>query len=304
MNRFFLFIFLTSALFLYQCREKDTLTGPTQNVFSYTWGTNDMIAIEDSRYHSHAFLDTAANQLAGDTLIPVSFLDENKVIIRKLVPTSMEMTEIDGSTEFLITEARFLPDTFTYGTRHYIDNQFLILYSGTTASRVYELKTLDIELPEIRPDYQPSFKVGGYAVGDIIDRDKIEVIFSDVFGSLVTEEAVLQEDPDIKFTIIGNRYIEKIERRNIRDQELHALIRDIDKVFTVDYEYDETVNGMNDFVETVKGYYWNEKDVSIFLQKVESSFDDPSDGFWTLEYSNYIITSILQNYLELTPENI
>ena len=127
MNRIILFIFLASALMLYQCQEKNSLTGPTQNVFSYTWGTNDQIVIEDSRYHSFAFLDTAANQLAGDTLIPVSFLEDDKVIIRKLVPTSMEMTEIDGSTEFLITEARYLPDTFTFATRHYIDNQFLIL---------------------------------------------------------------------------------------------------------------------------------------------------------------------------------
>jgi hypothetical protein len=237
-------------------------------------------------------------------IIPVSFLEEDKVIIRKLVPVSMEMKEVDGSTEFQITEAEFLPDTFIFATKHYMDSQFLILFANSSASRVYKLKTLDIKIPEIRPDYQPTFEINGYAVGDIIDRSRIEVIYSNVFGSMLTEEANLLDNPDVKFTIIGNRYIEKIERRNIRDQELHSLIRSIDKIFTTDYEYEETVNGMGDFQETVKGYYWNEKDVSLFLQKVESSFEDPSKSYWRLEYSNYIVTTILQNFLEYLPENI
>ncbi|MBS0000783.1 MAG: hypothetical protein KFF73_17510 [Cyclobacteriaceae bacterium] len=291
-------------IFLCQCRDKNNLSGPTRNIFSFTWGTSDQIWIENSRFHSFKYLDTVANQLAGDSLIPISFLENDKIIIRKLEPTSLEMSEIEGNTEFLITDAVFLPDTFTFATKNYIDKQFLILYSNTAASRVYELKTLDVEIPEIRPDYQPQFEIRGYSVGDIIDRDQIEVIYSDIFGSMKTEEVVISDDLNVKFTVIGNQYIEKIERSNIRNQELHSLIRAIDKIFTNDHEYEEIVNGTGEFKETVKGYYWTEKDVSIFLQKVETSFEDPEDSFWRLQYSNHIITTILQNYLEFSPDNI
>jgi hypothetical protein len=289
---------------LSQCKKVEETEERGQDILSYTWGTNDRIFIEDYKFHSHKFLDTLENQLEGDSLVPIRFLDQKRMIVTQLVPTSMKMTERGGMTEYVITQAQFLPDTFIFASKKYIDKQFLLLFSNTSATRVFELKSSETTVPEIRSDYQPEFQIHGYSVGDEIERNQLDVIYSDIFGSRVTEEAFLVGNEDIKFTLLGYRYIEKIEKSNIPDEELNQLIRAIDKIFKRDHEYEEIENGTNEFKEIVKGYYWNERDVSIFLQKTERPWENQEENFWTLEYSNYVITTILQNYLEETPENL
>lgn len=304
MHKYIPILLVFSLVFLSQCRKAEHLTGKEKNIFKYSWGTNDQIFIEDNKFHSFKYLDTLNHQLNGDSLVPIIFINKEQLIINQLVPTNLKMVEKGETTDYVITKAQFLPDTFTFALKKYIDKQFLILFSNASASRVYNLKNKAVDLPEIRSDFQPKYKIGGYSVGDVIDRDKIEIIYSDIFGSKVTEEAFLIDNQDIQFTILGYHYIEKIERSNIRDKELSTLIQSIGKFFSKDHEYEEIINGEDNFQEVVKGYYWNEKDVSIFLQKIERSYENQDDNFWTLEYSDYIITTILQNYLEVSPENI
>ncbi len=304
MKKYIPILVVFSLAFLSQCKKAENLTGLGKDIFKYSWITNEQVFIEENKFHSFKYLDTLDSQLSGDSLIPIQFTGQDQVIISQLVPTNMKMIEQDGMTDYIITKAQFLPDTFTFAVKKYIDKQFLILYSNNSATRVYELKNSGVNLPEIRTDYQPQLKISGYSVGDAVKRDELDIIFSDAFGSRITEEAYLVENADIKLTILGYQYIEKIKKTNIRDQELDPLIRSIDKIFSRDHEYEEIVNGVDDFKETVKGYYWNEKDVSIFLQKIERSYEDQDDDRWTLEYSNYVITTILQNYLEVSAENI
>ncbi len=304
MHKYIPLLLLLGLLHLTQCKKAGIIREEGKNLLRYTWGTNDQTYIENFKFHSFRYLDTLENQLKGDTLVPIQFINGDRLIISQLVPTSMELVEREGITEYVITRAQFLPDTFTLATKKYIDKQFLLLFSNTVATRVLELKTSDEDIPVIRPDYQPAFKIAGYSVGDKIDRDQLDVFLSDIFGSRITEEAYLAGNEDIKFTIVGHQYIEKIKKTNIRDEDLNPLIKSIDKIFSKDHEYEEITTGSDDFKETVKGYYWNEKDVSIFLQKIESPFEDDENNYWTLEYSNYIITTILQNYLEMSPENI
>jgi hypothetical protein len=297
-------IFLICLLAFCSCRKTDRNVGKEMNVFQFTWGTPEQILIENNHYHSFKYLDTLSHQLKGDSLTPLEFLGRDQIIIKKLVPTSMEMVERDGITDFVITKAEFLPDTFTFAVKKYIGAHFMILFSKLSASRVFELKDTEGELEEINPGYQPKYEINGYSVGDIIDRNLVEIIYVDVFGSLKTEEAVLKGSEEVIFTILGNKYIEKIEKTNIGDQELAPLIRNIDRAFQQNHEYEEIINGSGDFQETIKGYYWNERDVVISLQKTEKNYEKEPENRWKLEYSNYIITNILQNYLDSTPENI
>jgi len=296
-------LILFSIVFLSHCKKTDYVIDQQKNIFKYSWGTNDQIFIEDNKYHSFKYLDTLSNQLVGDSLVPIEYLETGQVIIKKLVPTSMEMVEDQGITEFVITKAHFLPDTFSIAVKNYLDTKFLLLFSNTSTSRVYELKTKDLNIPEINSKSQPQYKIYGYSVGDEVDREKIEILYSDIFGSKVTEEAFLLDNQNIKFTIIGYKYIERIEIINIHDEELTRLIRSIDQVFSTSHEYEEIVNGEGDFKEIVKGYYWNEMDVSIYLQKIESNYEKQEENYWTLEYTNYIITNILQNYLKFSPQS-
>lgn len=295
---------LLSGLLLFQCKKMEEISGSGKDIFIYTWGTHDQVYIENNKFHSYKYLDTLENQLKGDTLMPTQFIGKDQVVIQQLVPTSMKMMEIEGMTEYVITQAHFLPDTFTYATKKYIDKQFLLLYSNTSTTRIFELKTKEVEVPEIRPDYQPRFLINGYSVGDKIARDQVEIIYSDIFGNRVTEEAYLTGNENIKLTILGYEYIEKIEKANIPDGDLNTLVRSIDKIFTKAHEYEEIENGSEEMTEIVKGYYWNEKDVSIILQKIERPWENQETDSWTLESSNYVISTILENYLEITPENL
>jgi len=286
------------------CRKTVRKIGSEGDIFNYSWGTQDRVLIEDNQYHSYKYLDSVSHQLKGDTLIPIEYIGRDRLIIKKLVPTSMDMIEQDGMIDFVITKALFLPDTFTIGIKKYIDNHFLILFSEMSASSIYALKEKEIQVKEINAGYQPEYKISGYSVGDLIDRDKIEIVNVDIFGSMKTEEAVLIGNEQVVFTILGDKYIEKIGKTNISDQELVPLIRSIDKVFSGKHEYDEIMDGSGDYEEIIKGYYWNEKDVSISLQKIERNYERDEENSWTLEYSNYIITNILQNYLKPVPENL
>ena len=304
MNKYMPMFALFIAVFLSQCKKAEEVIGTGNEIFKYAWGNNDQIFIEDYKFHSCKYLDTLENQLEGDSLVPIKFINGDGLTITQLVPSSMKMMEKEGMTEFVITRAQFRTDTFNFATKKYIGKQFLLLFSNTSTTRIYELKTNEVELPEIRSNYQPQFKINGYSVGDKIERDQVEIIYSDIFGSRVTEEAYLVGNEDIKLTIIGHQYIEKIEKTNIRDKDLDPLIKSIDKIFSKDHEYEEIENGVEEFREIVKGYYWNEKDVSIFLQKIEKPYENKENNLWTLEYSNYIITNILQNYLQASPENI
>ncbi len=304
MYRYGLILIIFSIVLISHCKKTDYRIEQQMNIFNYSWGTNDQIIIEDNKYHSFKYLDTISHQLVGDSLVDIDVLESGQIIIRKLIPTSMEMVEKEGITEFEITKAHFFPDTFSIAVKNYIDTQFLILFSNSSASRVYKLKSKDSNIPEINSDCQPQYKISGYSVGEKIDREKIEILDSDIFGSRVTEEACLIDNKNIIFTIIGYNYIEKIEIGNIRDSELDRLIRSVDKSFSEKYEYEELINGEGEFKEIVKGYYWNEMDVSIYLQKIEKPSEIQEDNYWTLEYSNHIITNILQNYLRSSTESV
>ncbi len=286
--------------FLISCSSRNSLIDGKPDITEYTWGTSNDIIIEEGFYHTFKKIDTVLNQLTGDTLTPIQIISDKKLVIRKMIPTSMDMKEKDGITEFVITKAKLMNDTLIYDVKNYIDQTFLILYSRSNASRVYVLKNPDVKLKETNHLQQPEFEVKGYKIGDRIDRSVIDVIYEDRFGTSITEEAVLIEDPDISFVIIGRNYIEHITRTGIPEDEIDKLIKAINKQFENEPEYEEITNGEGALKQTMRGYYWIEKDVSIQLQKT----DPPVNGQtgWTLEYSNFIITNILQNYLEEIPE--
>ncbi len=294
-----LFTFLV-ILVLFQCKTEHT-DDTTSDPGSYSWGTPTNTVIENGYFHSKRSLDTLGNQLVGDTLIPI-LIKNSKMIIEKLEPLQMEMKIIDGIEDFYITKIGYEKDTFDYEIKTLIGKSYLILFSETSSSHVYILKNENIILPESRNKIFPDYKISGYAVGDEILRDDIQVVSKDQFGTILTEEAIHIDNENIYFKVIGSRYIEEIRWLNLNDKETEKIIKELNSKFTnaPSIEYIIEPNGKE--TELIASYFWSENEVSVILSRT-TEFGE-LDKSWTLTYNNLIVSNILNNFLEPEIENL
>ncbi len=301
-SRFYIFLLI---ILLNSCSFDKRLLTDQPDPTEYKWGTNKRIIIENGYYHSYRHLDTLTHQLKGDTLIPLEFTENNKVVLTRLLSSQMDMRETEGGiTEFVTTEATFRKDTFIFDMQKQAGKSFLILYSDNAASLVYELKDENTEISETNNLKQPVYRIKGYTVGETIDREAIDIVFTDNFGQSVVEEARLTADPAILFIIVGRKHIEQIQQFDISNGALESIKKELNKLFTRKAEYEEIINGEGPDRQIMQGYFWNEKEVSISLQRTIPDGGVRAEPDWTLTYNNYIITNILQNYLEMPPENL
>lgn len=288
------------VLALSQCKTEDP-EHSTLDPTSYTWGTASGTVIENGYFHSKKTLDTLGNQLVGDTLIPIK-IEGSRMIIEKLVPLQMEMKILDGIEDFYITRIGYKKDTFNYEIKTIIGKTFLLLLSEHTSGHAYILKDGETILPETDNKVFPDYELGGYAVGDKIIRDDIEVLSKDQFGAILTEEAILMDNENIYLKVIGSSYIEEIRWLNIDDEKAEKLRKEINSKFkeapAIEHFTDDTGNE----TELISGYYWSENEVNILLSRT-TEFGE-LDKSWTLTYTNLIVSNILSNYIDADSENI
>lgn len=297
--RFILLAFL-AVLFLSQCKTEVTDSSIT-DPGSYSWGTSTSTVIENGYFHSKKTLDTMENQLAGDTLVPI-IIQNSKMVIEKLEPLQMEMKVIEGIEDFYITRIGYKKDTFNYDIKTLIGKSFLILLSETSASQVFILRDMDNVLPETQNLLFPDYKVGGYAVGDKINRDNIQVVSKDQFGTILTEEAIHMDNENIYYKLIGSSYIEEIRWLNLNTDEMEKIMKELNSKFkdppSVEYILDPNGNE----TELIASYYWSQNEVNVLLSRT-TEFGE-MDKSWTLAYNNLIVSNILNNYLEPGIENL
>lgn len=292
--------FLLLSLIFYQC-DNDSRKSDKADINLYTWGNPNEIVLEKGYFHSRKLLDTAMNQLAGDTLIPVRTFDRS-LIITKLEPLQMEMRTVDGLDDFYITLTGFRQDTFSYDIKSYIDKYFLILISKNSGSHVYQLLDEHISLPESYNISFPRYEIGGYAVGDEVDRKDIHVLNTDQFGSSLTETTVLKEDQDVLLKVVQRKYILEIKRINIAEAEAQQIISELSDIFAQDPDIELMADENRDEAEEIINYFWSENEVNVLLSKVDESGDVGIT--WSLISTNLVIANILNNFLEDLPEQI
>ena len=288
------------ALIVIQCKPEKT-ENVAVDIRQYNWGTSTNTVLENGFYHSKESLDTIKNQLVGDTLIPISISGTN-IIIEKLEPLKMELKNIDGIDDFYITETAFELDTFKYEVKNYFGKTFLILISEHSSSYAYELKNSSLKVAETNNLNFPDYRIEGYAVGDIINRDDIEVVSKDQFGTSLTEQVILINNQDVIIKVINEKYIEEIQWTNIIDSETFDLIKQLNNVFSsspdIEYVNEDIQSGSKEALQ----YYWSENEVNVLLTRV-NEFGELAD-VWSLSYSNLIVSNILNNYLDELPENL
>jgi hypothetical protein len=217
-------------------------------------------------------------------------------------PLQMELRNINGIDEFCITKIGFKTDTFLYDVKKYMDRTFLLLISKNSSSFVYQLKDKNINIPQSNNITFPRFEIEGYAVGDEINRNDINIISKDQFGITLTEIAVLNSNENILFQVKSGLYIENIQWINIEDQQAQGMAQNINKIFTraPDSQY---IDGASDGDQNeLISYFWSENEVNILLSKTNETGDP--DNSWTLTCTNLIISNILNNYLDVQQENL
>ena len=294
------FLSILTVMVLFQCRtEQSDLSKPDPS--SYSWGNTTDIIIEKGFFHSKKSLDSAGNQLVGDTLLPIE-IQGSKMIIEKMVPMEMEMKIIDGIEDFYITKIGYSRDTFEYEIKNIIGRTFLLLVSEKSSGQVFILKDKEINLPDTKNIKFPNYKIGGYAVGDEVIRNDIHVISSDQFGSTLTEEAILMDNENVYLKVIGSSYIEEIKWINIKDEEFEKLRKGINTEFNNQPAIEHLIDGTGNETEMITSYYWTENEVNILLSRT-TEFGE-LDQSWTLTYTNLIVSNILRNYLDSDPESI
>lgn len=298
-TRYILLSILT-VLILSQCKtEQSDQSKPDPTL--YSWGNTTEIIIEKGYFHSKKTLDSVGNQLVGDTLLPLQ-IQGSKMIIEKLVPMEMEMKIIDGIEDFYITRIGYRKDTFEYEIKSFIGKTFLLLLSKNSSSYAYMLKDKEITLPETDNVKFPNYKIGGYAVGDEVIRNDIHVISTDQFGTTLTEEAILMDNENIYLKVIGSSYLEEIKWINISDEESEKLRKGINTEFKNQPAVEHLIDGTGNETDLITSYYWTDNEVNILLSRT-TEFGE-LDQFWTLTYTNLIVSDILRNYLDSDPESM
>jgi hypothetical protein len=296
MHRFIIFILLT--VFFSQCKHNES-SDLLIDIKDHNWGTRNAIVLENGYYHSYKTLDTITNQLTGDTLLPVRIHDQ-KLILEKLEPLHMELRAVDGIEDFYITSTGFKADTFEYDVKKFADKYFLVLISPNSASQVYELKDKDLELSETNNISFPRYEIEGYTVGDEINRTEIQVLFKDQFGTSLTEEAILVNNENVLLKIIAGKYIEEIRWMNLPEKDILKIVKDLNSVFSsspgIEYIPEEERIGSEDILQ----YFWSENDTNILLTKATETGD--IDEFWSLIYTDLILSNIMNNYLDASIE--
>ena len=290
-------ILLFISIIIYQCQPKDTTNNVQVDILAYSWGSAQKIFIENESFHSNNYLDTITHKLVGDTLLPI-YISGTSIMLQKFEPVKMELKNYTGDDEYVITEIGIKTDTFTYDIKNYLDKSFLVLLSGNSATRIYELKNSSDKLPETKNNNYPRIDIAGYAVGDNINREEIEVIYSDQFGNILTEEVTLKNNQNILMNVKGGIYVEEIKWLNISNSEIDDLIKKINKEFTIDPQI-EREDSDPDITKDIVSYYWSENEVIILLQRPEINSSD-----WTLTYNNLIISGIINTYYENTPHHM
>jgi hypothetical protein len=161
---------------------------------------------------------------------------------------------------------------------------------------------MDNVLPETQNLLFPDYKVGGYAVGDKINRDDIQVVSKDQFGTILTEEAIHMDNENIYYKLIGSSYIEEIRWLNLNTDEMEKIMKELNSKFkdppSVEYILDPNGNE----TELIASYYWSQNEVNVLLSRT-TEFGE-MDKSWTLAYNNLIVSNILNNYLEPGIENL
>jgi len=271
------------------------------DIKQYNWGTPTSVMIERGYFHSKKSLDTIANQLTGDTLIPVQ-INESKIIIEKLEPLHMELRIVDGIEDFYITETGFKSDTFMFDVKEYIGKFFLVLISPNSASHVFELKDENVVLSETDNLSSPRFEIKGYAIGDKIDRTDIQVLHRDQFGTTLTEEAVLINNENVLLKIVAERYIEQMKWTNIDEANVQIIIKDLNTIFTTPPDIEFFPEEQQTDPEEILQYYWSENEVNVLLTKATELGNQ--EDVWSLTCTNLIFSNILNNYLESTSDNL
>ena len=296
MRRFIILILLTALSF--QCKRNES-TDVLIDIKDHNWGTRNAIVLENGYYHSYKTLDTLTNQLTGDTLMPVS-IHEKELILEKLEPLHMELRAVDGIEDFYITRTGFKADTFKYDVKKFAGKYFLVLISPNSASQVYVLKDKDLELSETNNISFPRYKIEGYTVGDEINRAEIQVLFKDQFGTSLTEEALLVNNDNVLLKIVGGKYIEEIRWMNLPEKDIQKIVKDLNSVFSsspgIEYVPEEERTGSEDILQ----YFWSENDTNILLTKATETGN--IDEFWSLIYTDLILSNIMNNYLDASME--
>lgn len=291
---------LLVIMILFQCKT-DPTDHLTSDPVAYSWGTATNTVIEKGYYHSKKSLDTLGNQLVGDTLIPV-LIQDSKMVIEKLAPLQMEMKILDGIEDFYITMIGYKKDTFDFEIKTLIGKSFLILFSKTSSSHVFILKDENIILPETQNTVFPDYKIGGYAVGDEILRDDIQVVSKDQFGNILTEEAIHIDNENIYFKVIGSRYIEEIRWLNIGNESIEKIMKELNSKFNDAPSIEYIIDPNGNKTDLIASYFWFENEVSVLLSRI-TEFGE-QDKSWTLTYNNLIVSNILNNYLEPEIDNL
>lgn len=300
MRLFLLFIFSSglSGLLL-QCSTEHEKTEAV-NFQTCSWGTADQVVIENGFFHSKQYLDTINNQLTGDTLVPIHF-DKAMLIIEKMEPVKMELREVDGIEDFYITRIGWKKDTFLYDIKKHIDKFFLILISEHASSYVYELKEDHKILEQTNNIHIPEFEIEGYVIGDVINRDEIQILATDQFGTSLTETAVLNKNENVILEIIGGKYIHNIMLTQIKDAEIADLKENINAAFTITPDIQYFDEGKEEENQDILYFYWSENEVNVLLSRASEYGGKEQE--WTLTYTNLLISNILRNYLKTVPES-
>jgi len=243
---------------------------------------------KDGYIHSHTHLDKTISEMVGDTMIPIIILDST-VIITQIIGVQ----GVDDNFNLNLKSDTIIADTFLFEFM-FITEPILVLTRKFGNPFILRLKESQ-EIQETSNLKLRSFEIGGYTIGDSINRELISINEISKEDGVILEKAELASNEDIKFDIIGNNIIYSIERHNINNDKIDNVISVITEKLNSEPYHRKPAKVVGDY--TRENYLWFTYDVDINLFRLKYEGNDPfgiySKGDWILYYDNDILQPIL-----------
>lgn len=281
MGKKYLFILLF-LVFLFCCGKKATTINKKHENYKYFKETTWIFEKYDFK------------QIIKDDSLFIS----GKLYDGSIIDTVYHFSLTDSTLYYSeIKEDTTINVSYGYDFIFYNNMPYLVLSSPSSYFLVFTPEKRDIKIKLTNNFKSIKFEIGGYSIGDIIDRDLIN--FTDVSNyGVPIEIGNLKSNKDIILSIIGDSIIYSIERENIYNSDIDDILKVVTNKLGKEPEHKPMPKKKPIKHEPIFESYswWNSGTVSINLSrsKYVDYFDDVRTIDWSLKYDDRLKQSLME----------
>ncbi|MCK4664034.1 MAG: hypothetical protein KAT68_14290 [Bacteroidales bacterium] len=296
-------LFSLIILFISGCSTKKQESNNIKYFTNNVWMQGDKIILKGDSIYSYKYYDSINKIMVGDTLFPL-IISDSTIIYKKIEG----IRKINNDNDLVLIKDTVVIDTIKYDFCYINNKPKLILYFKSYPIVCYT-KNDNLKIT-VTNNYKPiKFIMGGYTIGDDIDRDLLKTRGVYNYETYTIEDCELIDNRNISIKIIGYNIIYSLERKNIPDFRVNDIIKVINKKLNQQAVYSPMQKWSDDDDYEYEFYRWSKDGIRMTLTKSnyvgETSYKNLFNNTeWTLSYDDDVQKVILiEKYKNSSPQS-